>query len=441
MRSREFLKPLALSRAARLLENSVQDLQRDIISQVKQTQDQELLDRIYTVLNKSGLASRISTTIKSDTDARGAVHAITQIIIDTPGTYQEKYKFIEGYPNGYVDIKKMLSGARVNFDDLLGSNAFAHRVFLALKQSTFGSAKGPGEYALAVLSPHIRIHGKGDLDIAGRIIEVKASAGATASSGGGRLGEPGLLQSRDVQQILDKYIPGLNPAVSYPSGLGLGGLLKLSASLPLAKKRRLAQDLFGYIFPSGTDIGPLVAAFIQGHDLRDDYVKANYQAYKEHGGFEGIMIVNFALGELQYFADVDALSRHVYKGIGVYLISVPDTQSQRQILSQVTLAPYREPPVVIPDAPGGQRTTKTTQEFAEKIRHFASGFAKQQGLTDPAVISQIFHSTMQSLEKGMAHNNILIKLKKLYPKAKVTAEPADVAPVQPVPIPNTDQPT
>ena len=103
-------------------DNNISQLKTDIIRQVKKTSDEELLDRIYTVLNKSDLVSRISGTLERDTDTVGYVEELTKIIIDTPGTFQEKYEFIDGFPTGYVDIKLMLSGNRVKFEELLSKN-------------------------------------------------------------------------------------------------------------------------------------------------------------------------------------------------------------------------------------------------------------------------------------------------------------------------------
>ena len=220
--------------------DSVATLRKDIIDQVKKTQDQELLDKIYTVLNKSGLTDRIAGTLKRETDTEGYVADITKIIIDTDGTYQEKHAFIEGFPTGYVNIELMLSGRRVKFDELLDKNAFVRRVFDALKRVTFGTAKGPGEFALAVMSPHIRITGKGDLNIGEQVIEVKASAGKDVSSGGGRLGTPGLLHSDNVESIIVKHLK-IKPAEAYPQGnLGLGGIVELANTVPFDVRRALA---------------------------------------------------------------------------------------------------------------------------------------------------------------------------------------------------------
>ncbi len=418
--------------------DSIAVLRKEIISQVKQTQDQELLDKIYTVLNKSGLTDRIAGTLERETDTEGYVADITRIIIDTEGTYQEKHAFIEGFPTGYVNIDLMLSGQRVKFDELLAKNRFVRKVFDALKRVTFGTAKGPGEFALAVMSPHIRITGKGDLNIGKQVIEVKASAGKEASSGGGRLGTPGLLRSDDVEKIIVKHLK-INPEQAYPEGnLGLGGLTKLATTVDFSTRRALGKELFSYIFAGRASIGPLLSELVAGNDLRDEYIAANYEAYRSESEFDGIMIMNFALGELQYFKDVKDMVRHIYKSIGVYLISSDKAAQARQILCQVTLAPFKEPPVVLPDKPTDKMTPKLTKEFEEKIQNFAFDFAQERGITDPEIIAEIYHSTMDSFEKGVPGPTILKKLKAKYKKAK---QPAPMATPEPEPAPAPIQPT
>ena len=412
-------------------DGSVATLRKEIIDQVKKTQDEELLDKIYTVLNKSGLTDRIAGTLKRETDTEGYVADITKIIIDTEGTYQEKHAFIEGFPTGYVNIKLMLSGQRVEFNELLDKNAFVRRVFDALKRVTFGTAKGPGEFALAVMSPHIRITGKGDLNIGEQVIEVKASAGKDVSSGGGRLGTPGLLHSDNVESIVVKHLK-IKPAEAYPQGnLGLGGLTKLANTVAPDVRRALAKELFSYIFHGLAKISPLVSEFVAGNDIRDEYIAANYEAYRADSEFDGIMIMNFALGQLQYFKEVKDMVRHIYKGVGVYLISSDKAAQARQILCQVTLAPFSEPPVVLPEKPTDKMTPKLTKEFEEKIQNFAIDFAQERNITDPEIISEIYHSTMASFEKDIPGANILKKLKTKYPKSKKIAQPAKTVQAQP----------
>jgi len=414
----------------KLFEADVNSLRKDIIDQVKKTQDEELLDKIYTVLNQSGLTDRIAGTLERDTDTKGYVDLITQIIIDTPGTFQEKHDFINGFPTGYVDIDKMLSGNRVDFTDLLTGGKFVVAVFNRLKRETFGSAKGPGEFALAVMSPHIRINGKGDLNIGDQIIEVKASAGKEVSSGGGRLGEGGLIKYDDVAKIIERNIKAKLSVVA-PNGVGLAGLTTLASNMSDAQRKTFGKELFGYMFSeSGASISDLVSAFAAGTDLRDAYIKANYEAYKATSEFDGIMIMNFAAGQLHYFRDVNDLVRHVYKGIGVYIVSSDTTKSARQILTQVTLAPFKEPAVTLPDAPTGKVTPQVTAEFEQSVLEFCVDFSRQQG-TDPDTVPEMYQLVMNMFADDKNTKSVMTKLKKEYPKTK--AAPAGGAPA-PTPV-------
>lgn len=351
MRARDFLSEQPKS--------DIVGMKSDIISKIKKTDDVNLIQKIYTVLNKTGLEGRIAPVLSRDTDTKGYVEQLVNIIIDTPGTYEEKTAFIEQYPNGYINISKMLSGELVSFNDLITGGpgapiAFVHKVFDALKQVTFGTSKGPGEFGLAVLSPHIKITGKGDLNIGNDIIEVKANAGKA----GGRLGTPGLLRTDDIITYLNEFMPD----VEFSPGQGLN-LKQLSAlmneqGLDPAKQTKLANKLFTYIFKNKADVSGIVRAVVNGEDPSPYYLKANYELYQEESGFTGMMLMNFQTQQCKYFRDPMQMAQEIYS-FNVYLISSTPGFDARQILSQVTLRPVKEPS----SAP---RTT--TKKSAAKVK-------------------------------------------------------------------------
>jgi hypothetical protein len=415
-----------------IFENPVSQLKTDIIQQVKKTDDEELLDRIYTVLNKSGLTDRIAGTLERETDTAGYVADLTQIIIDTPGTYQEKHNFINGFPKGYVDIKLMLSGERVQYIDLLTGDSFVARVFDKLKRVTFGTAKGPGEFALAVMSPHIRITGKGDLNIGDDIIEVKASAGKEVSSGGGRLGTPGLLHSDNVESIITKHLR-IKLANAAPDGnLSLKGLIALTSNAKPETRTKLGKELFGYIFKNQISINKVVSAFASGDldSFKQEYIKANYALYQKDSGFTGVMLMNFALGELQYYRDPEQMIQHIYDP-GVYLISKDKAAQARQIISQVTLRPFKEPPVVIPELPQAVKGKRkpSTADIMKLFTTYATAWARKHSLpSDPATVQQIANIVLQGKQKGIQNKSIESQLKKLIPALQASQQPA--APVR-----------
>lgn len=331
MRAREFLKEADLGQ-----------MKSAIIKQVKDTDDESLIQKVYTVINKSGLEGRIAPVLKRDTDTKGYIDQLVNIIIDTPGTYEEKKAFVNEYPRGYINIPLMLSGEYIKFEQLISGSEnapieFVRRVFDALKQVTFGTAKGPGEFALAVLSPHIKITGKGDLNIGDEVIEVKAAA----TTSGGRVGTPGLLRSDNIPNILQKYLD-----IEFAPGQGLN-LKQLSATmteagLDDAKKTKLATELFNYIFKGEVDTSDLVSAVVSGEDPNPHYLKANYEIYQKESGFTGMMLMNFPVQALKYFKDPMQMAREIY-AFNVYLVSSTPGFTARQILSQVTLRPVKEP--------------------------------------------------------------------------------------------------
>jgi hypothetical protein len=119
---------------------------------------------------------------------------------------------------------------------------------------------------------------------------------------------------------------------------------------------------------------------------------------------------------------------------GVYLISKDKAAQARQILSQVTLRPFKEPPLVIPTPPAaGARAkggVKPADNFKSKLTVFATEYARRRGITDSATIDSIAKIVGADLTKGMAQENILKKLNRLFPVKKPVAPvaPATTAP-------------
>jgi len=427
MRAREFL-----------IENTdqVSGLKSQIISQVKKTQDADLLQKIYTVLNKTGLVDRIGLVLDRDTDTKGYVKQLVDMIIDVPGSYEEKAAFVKGYPNGYIDIGKMLSGEYVRFKDLIKGESdapikFIQRVFDSLKQVTFGGAKGPGEFALAVLSPHIKITGKGDLNIGDKVIEVKAAVGAS----GGRVGTPGLLRYDNIPKILSKYLDiNTNESLNLKQ---LSGTMK-NAGLDENSQTKLCTELFTYIFDGKTDISDVVSAVVAGEDPSAAYLRANYALYQEESKFTGMMLINFPAQSLKYFLDPIQMAQEI-NAIGVYLISSNPGFKARMILSQVTLRPVKEPTGPV-EAKAKIRNKKQSKEqepintdpeqlkkqkqldmarkkYANALKNWVVDTLKNKQITDPTYQNQILATIDADLASGKTDlQNYDKKLVKKFPE-------------------------
>lgn len=419
MRANEFLFEKA--------DPAVSNLKTQIIGQVKKTDDSDLLQKIYTVLNKTGLVDRIGLVLDRDTDTKGYVKQLVDMIIEVPGTYEEKAAFVKQYPTGYIDIPKMLSGEYVKFDDLIvgGQGApleFVHRVFDSLKQVTFGGAKGPGEFGLAVLSPHIKITGKGDLHIGKDVIEVKANAGAS----GGRVGTPGLLRSDNIPGIIGKYIEA-----DLSAGLNLKQLSSLmdEAGLDPRTKKKLATELFSYIFKGETDVSNIVSAVVTNGDPNPHFLKANYELYQKESGFTGMMLINFPAQALKYFKDPVQMASEIY-AFQIYLVSANAGFQARQILSQVTLRPVKEPtttstgarargtkqPAVAPAAPGKKEIAAAEKKLAKTVSDYATQLISPSGIKDPKLQQQVSAEISALLQAGTPSNQINAAIYTKFPQ-------------------------
>jgi hypothetical protein len=292
-----------------LIEDNVTNLQTSIISQVKKTKDEDMLQRIFTVLNKSGLVGRISSVLSRDTDTHAYLNMLTNIIVETPGTYEEKDAFVKGYPKGYINIPLMISGQMVAVSDLITGIKgtpieFVKRVFYALAGSK--NDKGPGELALAVLSPLIMVSGKGDLKIGKLNIEVKAVAPPSVENkkpgGGGRLGETGGkdLAYEKTPAILEKYTKkdysAVNAKVSDIPTI-------LQDIKDPAGKIKCAQEVLNYIFKGRVNVNKMAKLAASGQNIILPFFIANYDVYKQRHGFTSLMILDFTRGYCRNYTD------------------------------------------------------------------------------------------------------------------------------------------
>ena len=145
---------------------------------------QEILDRVESTLQSGELAQRLGAVLKQDADTKKLYRLVSQVIVNVPSALDDKLKFIEDFPKGFVKISTLMSpGVVTDFSKSI-PDPFAYRVFMALKDVVIQGV-GPGEFALAALSPRIKSMGQrsggGDLLINGVNVEVK---GARRGEGG-----------------------------------------------------------------------------------------------------------------------------------------------------------------------------------------------------------------------------------------------------------------
>lgn len=138
-------------------------------------------DRILAALSPNNTAPEDDQTYGA-----GFLEGLVDAIEKTEGTVEEKIAFAKTLGKvDHIDTKALMQPLS-GWSDWLVGTPFSQRLF----DTMFNFApfrqdnKGPGEFALAILSPKIKLKGaKGDIDVDGTPVEVKA--GMTSS--GGRL--------------------------------------------------------------------------------------------------------------------------------------------------------------------------------------------------------------------------------------------------------------
>jgi len=260
----------------------------------------DLLDKIYTILNKNNVTDRISAVLPDVLKGeygKDWVVDIAQALSNAPITYQEKAKLADNLANDKViDASILISPGIYTVDQFTFGDPINRKVLDHMKSFGVGKLmKGPLEHALAILSKEISIAGKGDVTVAGEPVEVKAAIGEKAGSGGGRFGETGSLPSKEqILKIINSY-EQLAPLVdNYRKTGGKGGgaqdsvnisvfvSLVNAANLDPQTRAELGNKLFGTIF--GAEAKPVIDAFNKPNadpdEVRKAYIVSNFNWYK-----------------------------------------------------------------------------------------------------------------------------------------------------------------
>ena len=336
MRARQFLFEYesAEQLKAEILK-TINSIDTNIPDEQVQQQNTELLDRVYTILNKSNVTDRFQSVLPNVLRGEYSDAEVMKIagkIAEAPISYKEKVEFTKNLEkNRVINHKLLLTPGHYTIDDLCFGNATNKAMFDHLKAYGVGQKmKGPAEHALAILSSNISIQGKGDVDVDGTPVEVKAAIGA--SGAGGRFGEtgevPNLDRIMDVINGTEWLAPIVAQHLQRQKSMNLDQLVKYTNSvegLQPQQRKAFADSLFGTIF--GNE-GALVAnAFAQPNadptQVYHAYVKSNFNWYKNSdmgGAWQLLAGINFKTNAVAVVKDANDLDNITRLKSTIYII-------------------------------------------------------------------------------------------------------------------------
>lgn len=316
----------------------------------------KLLDRIWKILNSETVTSKIDTAFSASLGDESFAKAqkakvlrdVTQIISNLTADFKAMSGFLDSLEKGTAVNIGELSKPLSSFEQVFNGNSVTQEAFYAL--ASYGSGKkqkGPGEYALAILSPKIALRaGGGDLDIQGMgQVELKASI----DKSGGRLGHGGMDQ-KTAKDILKKYhndVPALKQHFEDGAkSMGLGKFVEylniaLPVSIPDNQKLRMeiAADLYKPTFSEHAK--GIVQAFGQEDikTIENEYLRANYEHYLARDYFDVLLLCSFAMKKFAAVRSADELlklknDKHL---AAISLSAVPTAAGAREVYSQMSL--------------------------------------------------------------------------------------------------------
>ena len=325
----------------------VEEIKQMIVQRVQTLQDGEVIKKLYNVVITTGTDIKIQQALQTAEDSKKYAKRLVADIMEIEGTIEEKKHFAENFAKGFVDVAKLLdNGNPKSFTELLvntmpsqiGDNKqpFVYRVFQMLVQTYSEQGVGPGEIALAIMSPLItRVGGGkeavGDLDIkyGNEIlsIEVKGKSKGTA----GRLDDSKvkIMDAGGVARVLQQYGQkgqrvSMTSSQRARSAIAVvGGENSIVKRMAPESLNQFANDLAKEIFHYTPEHQATAANYIKNNDvnLKQFYTKVLFDRYfsqksKEGKPLAGFLLVNAIVGRTLYSKTWNDLgNRQVVDGI------------------------------------------------------------------------------------------------------------------------------
>jgi hypothetical protein len=287
--------------------------------------DKPIFSQVYKQIIGEPLGNRLKNYINN----RGDQDAIKQAkwlvnAIPTLGDTKEVKEFINKFSNPEfdpIDTKKLIPSAGMQGPaDLLSvvSDPFAKKLFNKIFNELQGKTDaGPGEAALAILSPNITYGSPGDIVVNGIKIEVKASKAESGKAG----------------RIWDSPI-NQKPMLDLLRQLNMSGFSVLDGEQAFPDPELSEQFInlaceawFGEIYPD------VVKSFGKS-GFREIWQSRVFDFYKSHSGWQGLLALG--LSKYQYIQTGEEFARYMKKAYQGSLCRAGSKQS-RDLAPQILI--------------------------------------------------------------------------------------------------------
>jgi hypothetical protein len=421
----------------RKLINLVEDpaLKKQIIDVVKSTDDPQVLGKVLKVLKAGNIEERIKSVLGSDADASQFLGKIARNIIEIDAPIEEKDAFLEKIKKGIaINTNLLLDGSLHNFTEIVGTG-FGLDLFKQLSVELVSQGVGPGEVALAVLSPNIawsgRVKGGGDIIVNKKAVEVK-----TRASKGGRW-----INARKANMDLPSIARAISDATGGSKGDYIGLDNWVNTLRPMIKDQTLLANTAKAIADGTFSHVPnqdYQQALISGDEnaIKFAIVKVGYDNYKKYSGFAGMLLMDLPTDQVQYFVDFDSMVGNI--SVGTPYIFSPEATMMPQVVLEpgATIRAGR-----FSVKPEQELAGNTNKELETVAINFAEKLCAERGVKDATKINVIATEIMADLENKIPPNKIYTNLLKKFPelaprkKAPTAVTAPETEPETPAPAP------
>lgn len=291
----------------------------------KMPDDSPIFNDVYKQIVNKPLGNRLERYIQNRGDA-DAIRAVKWLVnaIPTVGNAQEVKEFIGKFVDPKFDpinVEALAPDRAMTGPANLASivvDPFAKKLFDKIFQEFSGKVDaGPGEAALAILSPNITYGSPGDIVINGKKVEVKASRGS---------GKAGRIWDMPINQ---------KPMLDILAKIQMTNFNVLDGEQPFPEPT-LAKPFITAACEAwfGQPMGPIIKSFGRP-GFKNLWQASVFTTYKDHGNWDGLL----ALGvkTYQYINDGVEFAMYMKKANQGALCRANAKQS-RELAPQVFIA-------------------------------------------------------------------------------------------------------